>query len=345
MTVAEEFQRRLNESWPPETWRDVGVLVAVSGGADSVALLRGLDEQRRLRGSRLMVAHFDHRLRGTESTADRDFVVALCKQLSVECHMGEWTPAEAAGPCPDGVEAAARTARYAFLQSTAERSGCRYIATAHTADDQAETVLHHILRGTGLSGLAGMSRTRPLGVAVTLIRPLLSFRRTDVIAYLADIGQPYRDDATNREPAFTRNRIRLQLLPLLARDYNPRVVESLLRLSSLAADVQAVIDGLVDELAASCVAGRTKGAARRNLVEIDLGSLAETPRHLVRELFVALWREQNWPLQSMGFDEWDQLAEMAAEKPSETCPAKRVFPGAVKAERQPDRLILQRDWE
>ncbi len=342
MVAAQEFQRRLNESWPPNAWQNAGVLVAVSGGADSVALLRGLAGQRSSGTGRLRAAHFDHRLRGAESTGDRDFVVALCQQLNVECHLGQWPARDQLGPCPDGLEAAARATRYRFLQATAELLGYRYVATAHTADDQAETVLHHIVRGTGLAGLAGMSRARPLGEAVTLIRPLLSCRRSEVIAYLTEIGQTFREDATNRDPAFTRNRIRLELLPQLARDYNPQVVESLVRLGALAADAQAVIDGLVEDLAVRCVVRQVGGAAEMNVVEIDVSALAKTPRHLVRELFVAIWREQNWPLQSMGFEEWDRLAEMAAANPSKTCPAKREFPGAVTAERRDGRLVLRR---
>jgi tRNA(Ile)-lysidine synthase len=154
----------------------------------------------------------------------------------MECHVGQWEAGQSSvvlasaglssgrllsGGHPDGVEAAARAARYEFLQATAERLGARYVATAHTADDQAETVLHHIVRGTGLAGLAGMSRARSLGAAATLIRPLLSFRRRDVIEYLGALGQSYCEDTTNRDPAFTRSRIRHELLPLLASGLQP----------------------------------------------------------------------------------------------------------------------------
>ena len=150
-------------------------------------------------------------------------------------------------------EATARTARYAFLQETAERFGARYVVTGHTADDQAETILHRIVRGTGIAGLAGMARVRPLGPAATLIRPLLDFRRLELLAYLTDLGQPFRSDSSNSDTAFTRNRIRCRLLPELAAEYNPGVVASLVRLGRLAGEVQSVVDALVEDLAALCL--------------------------------------------------------------------------------------------
>ena len=352
MGPVHEFERRLGESWPPTAWQDLSVLVAVSGGADSVALLRGLVALKQGGPGRLVAAHFDHRLRGADSDADREFVVDLCQRRGIECHLGQWSPGDSFGRHPDGVEAAARTARYAFLQAAAAQWGARYVATAHTADDQAETVLHHIVRGTGLAGLAGMSRARPLGEAVTLIRPLLAFRRSEVLEYLAALRQSHREDATNVDLTFTRSRIRHELLPLLARDYNPQVIDSLVRLSTLAADAQAAIDGLVADLAARCVKRRVGGvveggaiegsADQGSAVEIALTPLAGQPRHLIRALLVGVWREQNWPLQAMGFDEWELLADMAAAKPDQACPAKRVFPGGVVAERGRETLALHR---
>jgi len=347
-----EFERRLAQSWPPADWQGVGVVVGVSGGADSVALLRGLAALNLAKAGRLAAAHLDHQLRGAAATADREFVEALCQQLGIECHVGRWqvedsTAGSSAGRQPDGLEAAARKARYEFLQGTAERLGFRYVATAHTVDDQAETVLHHVVRGTGLAGLAGMSRARPLGKAVTLIRPMLALRRSDTIEYLNALGQTHCEDETNRDPAFTRNRIRHELLPMIARDYNPRVIDSLVRLSAQAAEAKAVIDGLVAELSTHSVKRREPG-----VVEIALAPLAAVPRHLVRELFRTAWREQNWPLQAMGFDEWEQLAGMALRSVTHSHtsqadregprPTKRVFPGGVVVECRREVLSLHR---
>jgi tRNA(Ile)-lysidine synthase len=191
------------------------------------------------------------------------------------------------------------------------------------------------VRGTGLRGLAGMRRVRPLGGAATLVRPLVDVRRAEVLEYLAALKQPYREDETNRELSLARNRIRHELLPLLAREYSAGIIESLVRLGSLAADAQHVIEELgetlLDSSLVECEAGR---------VVIDCRGLAKKDRHLVREALVAAWRRQGWPLQSMGFDEWNRLAEMAlADAPGES--TKQVFPGAVSVERDGARLVLQ----
>ena len=197
------------------------------------------------------------------------------------------------------------------------------------ADDQAETILQRILRGTGIAGLAGMRRFRPLGPAATLIRPLLDFRRAEIVGYLADLGQPYRSDSSNDDLRFTRNRIRRQLLPQLAEQFNPAVTEALVRLGLLAGEVQEIIGRQVEELADRAVA-----ETGRHGVKIRTDALAAQPRYLVRELVMTLWRRQQWPLQAMGFQEWDLLADMLlAPLGLETLgPCKRTFPGGVEAE-------------
>src|SRR5262249_54909010 len=134
-------------------------------------------------------------------------------------------------------EAHARRQRYDWLTKVAAESGIPWIATGHTADDQAETVLFRLLRGTGLDGLRGIAPIRALAGEVRVVRPLLSATRQDVLDYLAGLGQDYRTDESNADRRFTRNRIRHELLPLLARAYNPRVREVLCRLASQAAEV------------------------------------------------------------------------------------------------------------
>ena len=136
-----------------------------------MALLRAIFRLKTAGEGRVIAAHCNHQLRPAEADADEAFVVDLCRRLGVACEVGRAALDPDGG---DGVEAAAREARYRFLEETADRVGARYVVTAHTADDQAETILHRILRGTGVGGLGGMSRTRPLGQA-TLLRPLLTF--------------------------------------------------------------------------------------------------------------------------------------------------------------------------
>ena len=177
---------QLGEGWPPAEWSEVGVLIAVSGGPDSVALLRAMaDLKQRVGGAGwLVVGHFNHQLR-PEADGDAEFVADLAGQLGLRFEQGRGEVRELSKLRGDGVEAAAREARYEFLLRAAEKCGARYVVTGHTADDQAETVLFNFLRGTGLAGLAGIQRVRPLNSAVSLMRPMLGVRRTDVIGVFA----------------------------------------------------------------------------------------------------------------------------------------------------------------
>ncbi len=327
---------RLAQQWDPSEWADVSLLLAVSGGSDSVALLRAMHRLKTSGEGRLLVAHFNHRLRGPESDRDEAFVVELCCRLQIPCEVGSPGPRHLAAGQGEGLEGAARRHRYAFFQRTAARLGARYVVTAHTADDQAETILHRIVRGTGIAGLAGMARARPLGPAATLMRPLLGFRRGELLAYLDDLGQPYRVDSSNRDTRLTRNRIRLEVLPRLAEACNPAVVEALVRLGQLAGEVQHVVAGLVDGLLDRCVVAAPDGPVR-----IPLAPLASQPRYVVRELMIAVWQRQQWPLQAMGFAEWDLLAEMALTPPSgPRASSRRTLPGEILAERAEGELHL-----
>jgi len=341
-----EFERKLAESWPPADWREMTVLVAVSGGADSVALARALAALRGASRGRLIVAHLNHQLRGEEAAADERFVLELSRRLELPCEVRREPVAGRAALAGDGLEAAARAARYQFFRETAERLGARHVATAHTADDQAETILHRALRGTGLNGLAGMRRVRPLGSAATIIRPLLGVRRAEVLDYLDERGQPYRDDSTNSDPRFTRNRLRHNLLPRLASDFNPQVVDALLRLGRLAGEAQQVVASLVEPLIercvmpASCRKIENHGtlAGPDSEVTIDCRPLANQPRYVVRELLIAVWRRRGFPEQAMRFDHWEQLAEMTEVG----APAgKAMFPTGIMARRCGDTLTLE----
>ena len=318
----------LAEAWPPATWREITVLAAVSGGADSVAMLRAMAALKTDGPGRLYVVHLNHQLRGQESDGDEAFVAELCGRLGIHHETGRIDVSGLAGGSRDGLEAAARKARYDFFRETAHRLGARYVVTAHTADDQAETILHRILRGTGVAGLAGMARARPLGSAVTLMRPFLSIRRREILGYLGELGQACRQDSSNLEVQFTRNRIRHQLLPNLAEHFNPGVVDALLRLGSMAAEVQTVIDAVVSDLADRCISRQSTG-----VILINVPKLGTQPRHVLRELLIAAWREQGWPLQSMGFAEWDMLADMLSVDgdPLRRSPRKRTFPGSISA--------------
>ncbi len=342
MISSKDFEQRVAAAWPPAAWQEVTVLIAVSGGADSVALLRALARLKSGGAGRLLVAHFNHALRREEAVADEQFVVELCRQLGLECHVGH-APSGLLPMRGDGLEAAAREARYQFLQAAAEAAGARYAVTAHTADDQAETILHRVIRGTGVAGLEGIPRARSLGPAVCLLRPMLEIRRAQIEAYLAALGQPYRTDSTNQALELTRNRVRHQLLPLLAEQFNPAIVESLVRLGKLAADAQdAILDQSEELLDAALVSqGETS-------IVLDCERMAGMRRHLVREVLVLAWQRQAWPLQAMGFNQWDELAGLvqggAMSGPDgvgRTLP-KKMFPGEVTVAREGTRLKLVR---
>lgn len=332
MPQADRFESALAASWPPPAWSDVTVLVAVSGGADSVALLRAMLAIRpSAAAGRIVVAHFNHRLRGAESDADQAFVVELCGHLQVDCEVG----AASAVASPGSIsEETARDQRYQFLEATAKRTGARFLATAHTADDQAETILHRIIRGTGIAGLAGIPRHRVLTTGIVLLRPLLALRRAETLSYLTRLGQPFRNDSSNRSLTFTRNRIRHELLTLLKSHYNPQVVDAVVRLGSLAADAQTTIQQYVNELLAESVTAQ----GDRNVV-IDCESLRGAGEFLVRELFIAVWRQQSWPLDSMSFEKWQQLQKLAQLESEATSIS---LPGSVQAERKAGELFLSR---
>jgi tRNA(Ile)-lysidine synthase len=329
------LEKKLAEAKPLGNWGEVRLIVAVSGGADSVALARALHRIVTPSDRLLTLAHYNHGLRGEQSLADERFVCQLAQQLGTVCLVDrDDSLANAANP--DGIEAAARDARYRFLQSAAEQVGARYLVTGHTADDQAETVMHHLLRGSGLAGLAGIPRVRPLSPAVTLLRPMLAIRRSEVLDYLSALNQPYCQDATNDDTSLTRNRIRHELLPRLVRDYNPSVVESLLRTSEIAGEAQRLVEtqaqSLLDEVLTE------QGGAS---LSFDCARLATTDRHLVREMFVVFWRRQNWPRQAMGWQEWNLLAELALASPRQT-PASFTLPGAISAQKTGEQLVLAR---
>jgi len=212
---------------------DRTVVVAVSGGPDSTALLVGLAAIARDLGIGLVAAHLDHGLRGGEGRSDRDFVLATATRLGVRFEEGKAPPLDPKGK---GIEAAAREARYEFLLETAERLGASVVATAHTRTDQAETVLLRILRGSSLRGLASMPDSRRLarGTDVRLVRPLLSMRRHEVEDYLESREVVARHDVMNDDARFARVRVRKELLPRAIDLVNPAAEDALARVAEAA---------------------------------------------------------------------------------------------------------------
>lgn len=205
------------------------VAVAVSGGPDSVALLRLLLELRSELGLVLAVAHFHHGIRGAEADADQEFVAGLARAHALALHGASGAAPAHAAAHGLSLETAARDLRYAWFRALLRDGAATGVATGHTLDDQAETVVMRLLRGSGTRGLAGIfPRQRVEGAGgAAIVRPLLSVRRREVEDYLRALGQAWREDQSNRDLRHLRNRVRHELLPQLERDYNPSLARVL----------------------------------------------------------------------------------------------------------------------
>jgi tRNA(Ile)-lysidine synthase len=202
------------------------IVVAVSGGADSTALLDALARWKK--SEHLFAAHLNHLLRGAESDADETFVRAMTRQLNVPIFVAQENVAACAAQEKKNLEATARRLRYDFLQRTAEQCQARVIVTAHTHDDQVETILMRLLRGTSAAGLKGIHERQEVSASVCLVRPMLRITRTEVLDHCARHQLEFCQDSSNQSTDFTRNRIRHELLPLL-QSFNPDFGTTLLR--------------------------------------------------------------------------------------------------------------------
>ena len=202
-----------------------GILLAVSGGADSMALLLAMASAAKKLRCRLVVAHLNHGIRGATAGADVEFVKKAAEALALDCVIGRRNVPDMARRSGESIEMAARRARYDFLLKTAAAKNCRILATAHNADDQAETLLLRFIRGAGSRGLAGIARVS-YRKNMVILRPLLDVTRKEIENFLRRKRQTWREDESNSDTSFQRNRVRLDILPLL---------ENLERISALPA--------------------------------------------------------------------------------------------------------------
>jgi tRNA(Ile)-lysidine synthase len=274
------------------------------------------------------VAHLDHALR-PESAEDAAWVAAQAAALGIGCVVARVDVRGAAAG--RGVEEVGRRLRYEFLARVAEQVGAGFVATAHTADDQAETVLFNALRGTGLRGLRGIPARRRLSKGVAIVRPLLGVTRREVEEHLAALGQAFLTDLSNRDAAYTRNRLRNDLMPRLREGVNPRLDESLRRLAGQAEEVA--------EFLTRCARRELRAAAvemTEEVIRLRCDRLRTRPRVLVREVIALAWRRAGWPRQAMGFAHWDALAGIAIDG------GRRTLPGGTDARRRRGELVLRR---
>ena len=243
------------------------VLCAVSGGADSVCLLHILHGLQSDLDFHLVAAHYNHHLRGAESDEDEAFVWRLCKNWGIPCHLGSGDVHGEAKARKLGIEETAREMRYTFLFGMSQVLDKAIIATAHNADDNAETVLLNLIRGTGLRGLTGISPVRE-----GLIRPLLNTPRSEILAYLEENGIPHREDSSNADVTYTRNKLRAQVMPLL-RELNPQATE---HINTAAAHLKAV-DEFLDQAISPYLA---QGCMGEDWAAFPMKVLLEVPQAL-----------------------------------------------------------------
>ena len=274
------------------------VLVAVSGGPDSLCLLHLLWTAREACQIRVEAAHLDHGLRGDESAAEAVWVARWCLEHGIACHVRHEDVAAFAASHKLGRQEAARTVRYAFLERTAAAIGADKIATGHTQNDQVETVLANILRGTGTDGLRGIRDRRGL-----IVRPLLGVTRAEIEAYCQANALSPRQDLSNASPDhYTRNRIRLALLPQLRREYNPRVEDAVLRLSEIAARNSDYLE--IQAKAALAEALLTRDSLRLTL---DRAALAALHPALLRYVVRQAVKETRGTLGGVSYEHLEQV--------------------------------------
>jgi tRNA(Ile)-lysidine synthase len=280
------------------------ILIAVSGGADSVVLLHWLAGFAPSMRLRLYAFHLNHQLRA-DAGEDASFVEALGARLGVETLVERRDVRRLCRAAGWSLEDGARRIRYEALAQAAERLAASKVAVAHTADDQAETVLLRLLRGSGLTGLGGIPRQRPLGGHATVIRPLLGVWRRDVLAYLKAHGLPHRQDPSNEDRAFLRNRIRHELLPHLEAEYHPRLREAMVQLAE-----QCRMDAAYLEAAAGRVHRRLVKRAGPAEVAVTIDRFARLPQALQRQLVRQVVRQLRGTLQEFEFRHWRDVAAL-----------------------------------
>ena len=243
--------------------------VAISGGADSVALLLLLLELREKLGFEVLMAHFNHKLRGKASEQDERFVAKLAKKHGVGFFLEREDIAAKAKAERGNLEDTGRRARYAFFEKLVREQGLKLVAVAHTADDQAETVLAHILRGTGLAGLGGIHPQ-----AGVIFRPLLEIRRSELRKYLKSRRQSWREEASNRDVKRMRARIRRKLMPFLEKQFQPGLTERLSQMAAMAREDEAFLQETANLqlLAAGKFSGGEFRISTKNLLAGESGA-------------------------------------------------------------------------
>jgi tRNA(Ile)-lysidine synthase len=349
--------------WPLERWSQLTVVVGCSGGADSTALLIALHRLRPA-STTLVVAHYNHKLRGAESEADAAFVRNLAERLQLEFIEGypEASPtssepmALATGDArtndpSDGQstpeasaygsgselsqakvqtvdEASLRGMRYKFLERTAYQVGARYVAVGHHADDQVETVLHNLFRGSGLAGLSGMNAFRSLGQDLVLARPMIDVWRSEVADYLKSLQQSFRSDSSNASEFYTRNRIRNRLLPLIQEHYGRDVRSAVASAADLLGNVLEDI-----ELQSQRWASEHLVDVSRSQFRIPCITGQSPGWHVIQQSIVNEYHRRGWSLGGYNREHWQSLRIFLRSRSGSSTSLSML----------PDRVVVRRD--
>jgi tRNA(Ile)-lysidine synthase len=307
------------EFFSPSVYGRSGIVVAVSGGADSVALARLLvacwSTATAADLTQLVIAHYNHSLRGADSDGDQQFVAELAGQLGVRFVTDQDSRSGTQAVAVTD-EASLRSRRYEFLRRTMKTLGARCIVTAHNADDQVETILHHLFRGTGPVGMCGIPASRTIDHDFLLIRPLLGFRSASLRDGLRQIGQTWREDHTNVETQYRRNWIRGELLPLIRSRYHA-VDEAIGRMSDSQRDWHRLIhDQAVQWVEQHVTIVGSQAIVQRGQVEPAVLGLAVS----------LIWDRMGWPRQSLGANHYRTITRLVNRSRVEGS----TLPGAIR---------------
>ena len=308
------------------------MLAGVSGGPDSAALVDLLYSLKRKYGLKLYLAHLDHMIRGDQSRADAAFVRSLANKLRLPVVSKAEDAVSFSRRKKLSLEQGARIIRYKFFLESAKKFGAKKIALAHNADDQVETVLMRIIRGTGLEGLGSMHPVSKQQGRV-IIRPLIETRKKDILAYLRQKGLKFRIDASNKDKTYFRNKVRLELIPYLARNYNPRIKDVLLRMA----------ESLRDDY--DYLAARTKDAflglvgpgISHSEVDFSIKKLNKYPIAIQKGVIRMAVKKIKGDLQRISYQNWKDLDGLTKD------PAGSKFldlAGGVKVRKEYDKMVF-----
>lgn len=314
------------ERWPPEQWFNDIVLVGVSGGADSIALLE-LIHRSASNLDRVKVLHCNHGLRGEESDGDESFVIEHCLERGVECLSIRIDASDLNSTSEDAL----RRIRSRHYIETAKQLGARWIALGHHRDDNLETFFLRLFRGSGPRGLAGIPERRVVSTAkehpIEMIRPLLSIPKGVLVEWLLNQGIPYREDSSNRQATYQRNRLRNELIPILndlyGTGWRKHVLQVMESMQQRTVEHEARAKQVLDQ--------HRNGDHAAERVSLPLTVLLGQEWDVSREMIISIWHDKGWSLRPWTRKHWGRLREFFSQASQTTHPCRLDLPGKIKA--------------